>query len=349
MVSIIVPTYNSERHIKQCLDSILSQSHSDLELICVDDGSTDGTLEILERYASKDSRMKLIKRRENKGISSARNAALSIAHGEWLMFIDSDDWISPNTCEKAIATARLHEADTVAWCYTREFASLSLPKIFETAQRVWEGDDVHTLHRRMYGPYREELARPDLLDAWGTIWGKLYSRRLVMEDTAITFVDTQVVGTAEDVVFNIDYFSRAKKVVYVPEPWYHYRKDMGSYSNRHRDDLCAKWDRLYDAMEQRITTQQLGEDVKEALQNRIALGVLGLGVIAMRSEGTWKEKYRSLYALLRRDRQHKALQQLDLHYFPIHWRLFYYSAKHQLTPLFMAMQTAIGRIIDKNR
>ena len=349
MVSIIVPTYNSERHIKQCLDSILSQSHSDLELICVDDGSTDGTLEILERYASKDSRMKLIKRRENLGISSARNAALSVAHGEWLMFVDSDDWISPNTCEQAIATARSHQADTVAWCYTREFASQSLPKVFEPSERVWEGDEVRALQRRMFGPYHKELSRPDLLDAWGTIWSKLYSRRLVTEGSSITFVDTRVVGTAEDVVFNIDYFSRAKKVVYVPEPWYHYRKDMGSYSNRHCDNLCEKWDRLYDAMEQRITTQQLGDDVKEALQNRIALGVLGLGIIAMRSEGTWKERYRSLHTLLRRDRQRQALSQLDLHHFAPHWRLFYFSAKHRLTPLFMAMQLAIGRIINKDQ
>lgn len=348
MVSIIIPTYNSERHIRQCLDSILAQSYSDLELICVDDGSTDGTLEILKGYASKDSRVIVIERRENLGISSARNAALSVAHGEWLMFVDSDDWISPDTCERAIAIAHRHNADTVAWCYTREFASQSLPKVFEPSERVWEGDEVHALHRRMFGPYREELSRPDLLDAWGTIWGKLYSRRLVMEDPPITFVDTRVVGTAEDVVFNIDYFFKSRKVVYVPKPWYHYRKDMGSYSNRHRNDLCAKWDRLYDVMEQRIATQQLGKDVEEALQNRIALGVLGLGIIAMRSGGAWKEKYHSLHGLLRRDRQHQALQQLDLHHFAPHWRLFYYSAKHRLTPLFMAMQTAIGRIINKD-
>lgn len=349
MVSIIIPTYNSERHIKQCLDSILSQSHSCLEVICVDDGSTDGTLEILEGYATKDSCVILIKRQENSGISSARNTALSIARGEWLMFVDSDDWLSPDTCEKALATAHQHHADTVAWCYTREFASQTLPKVFEPSERIWEGDDVHLLHRRMFGPYHEELARPDLLDAWGTIWGKLYSRHLVMGKPPITFVDTQVVGTAEDVMFNIDYFSKAKKVVYVPEPWYHYRKDMESYSNRHRDDLCAKWDRLYDVMERRIATQQLGDDVKEALQNRIALGVLGLGIIAMRSNGSLKQKYNSLQAILRRDRQHQALQQLDLHHFAPHWRLFYYSAKHCLTPLFMAMQMAIGRIIDKNR
>ena len=348
MVSIIIPTYNSEQHIQQCLDSILSQSYSDLEVICVEDGSTDHTLELLEEFAAKDPRVIVIKRSENTGISSARNTAITVARGEWLLFVDSDDWISPDTCERAIAAAHIHQADTVVWCYTREFASQSLPKVFESSERVWEGDEVHTLHRRMYGPYREELSRPDLLDTWGTIWGKLYSKRLVTEDPPITFVDTRVVGTAEDVVFNIDYFSRARKVVYVPKPWYHYRKYMGSYSNRHRDDLCAKWDRLYDAMEQRITTQQLGDDVKVALQNRIALGVLGLGIIAMRSEGTWKEKYQNLYALLGRDRQHLALQQLDLHYFPPHWHIFYYSAKHRLTPLFMAMQTVIGRIINKD-
>jgi len=345
-ISIIIPAYNSERYIGQCLDSILSQSHSRLEVVCVDDASTDNTLQVLEHYAAKDGRIKIVHHAQNYGISASRNDALDIVNGDWVMFVDSDDWISPETCSHALEAAKRHNADTVAWCYTREFEGRSLPKKFEENLQIWD-DDVHALHRRMFGPYREELSRPDLLDAWGTIWGKLYNKKILGESPSIRFVDTRVVGTAEDVVFNIDYFSRAHKVVYIPEPWYHYRKDMKSYSNQHRDDLASKWDKLYDVMEERITTQQHGADVKEALQNRIALGVLGLGIIAMRSEGTLAQKYHCLKELLRRDRQHKALRQLDLSYFAPHWKLFYFTAKHQITPLFMAMQMAIGKIISK--
>jgi glycosyltransferase EpsH len=347
MISIVIPAYNCERYIRQCLDSILEQSYTDLEIICVEDCSTDGTLEIIERYVARDARVKLIRHTHNQGISASRNDGMAIAKGEWLMFVDSDDWIDSDTCRQTLEVALRQQADTVAWCYTREFENISIPKLFINGEQVWE-EDVCELHRRLIGPLEEELTRPDLLDTWGTIWGKLYCRRLIMRENSISFVDTNVVGTAEDVVFNIDYFVRAKKVVWIPQPLYHYRKDMLSYSNRHRDYLSAAFDNLYDNMEERINKYHMGADARKALQNRIALSVLGLGIIAMRSGGTWKQKYKSLHQLLRRERQRQALSQLTLQYFPLHWRLFYFAAKHRLTPIFMVMQLAINKIIDKN-
>ncbi len=348
MISIVIPAYNSGKHLEACMDSVLSQSHADLQVICVDDGSHDNTHAILERYASQDQRITLITHSKNRGISASRNEALEVARGEWVMFVDSDDWLAPDNCEKALATAKQHQADTVIWCYTREFESQSLPKVFETREQVWEEEAVRRIRRRMIGPYQEELARPDLLDAWGTIWGKLYSRELIAGGTPTLFVDTNVVGTAEDVVFNIDYLGKARKVVYVPQPWYHYRKNMESYSNVHRADLVGKWDKLYDEMERRIKAQHLGNDFKEALQNRIALGVLGLSIIALRSKGTWREKYHALKAILGRERQHAALMQLPLTHFAPHWKIYYYAAKHQLTLPFMALQVVINNMIDKD-
>lgn len=348
MISIIIPAYNCEAYIGHCLDSLLAQSHSDLEVICVDDGSRDNTRNILKQYAERDNRVVLVLRDTNKGISASRNEALKRAKGDWVMFVDSDDWIAPDNCRLALETAEQQHADTVVWCYTREFESQSLPKVFEARERVWAKNDVNNLQRRMFGPYQEELARPDLLDAWGTIWGKLYSRRIINSGIATTFVDTNVVGTAEDVVFNIDYMGKAQKVVYVPQPWYHYRKNMESYSNIHREDLVKKWDKLYDEMERRITEGHLGKDFEEALQNRIALGVLGLSIIAMRSSGSWKEKYHSLREILNKDRQHQALTQLQLKYFSPHWKVYYFAAKHKWTPLFMMLQMVINKIIDKN-
>ena len=204
------------------------------------------------------------------------------------------------------------------------------------------------MQRRIFGPYGEELRHPEDLDSWGTVWGKLYRRGLIEEGSPLRFVDNREVGTAEDVVFNIDYMGKAQKVVYVPQPWYHYRKNMTSYSNIHRGDLIRKWDKLYDEMERRIGEGHLGKDFKMALQNRIALGVLGLSIIALRSNGSWREKYRALKEVLSRDRQHQALSQLQLRYFAPHWKAYYFAAKHKWTPLFMAIQIAINKIIEKN-
>ncbi|MCI7292089.1 MAG: glycosyltransferase [Methanobrevibacter woesei] len=99
-VSVIVPVYNVEKYLRDCLDSIVNQTLEDIEIICVNDGSTDNSLAILEDYAEKDSRIRIINQ-ENKGLGGARNTGLYNANGEYISFIDSDDWIEPNTFEES--------------------------------------------------------------------------------------------------------------------------------------------------------------------------------------------------------------------------------------------------------
>ena len=98
LISIIVPVYNVEKYLERCLDSILSQTFSDFELILVNDGSTDHSLEICRSYAEKDERILLIDQ-ENRGLSAARNAGIAVAKGEYLGFVDSDDYIAQNMYE----------------------------------------------------------------------------------------------------------------------------------------------------------------------------------------------------------------------------------------------------------
>lgn len=99
MVSIIVPIYNAEQYISKCIESILAQTYRDFELILVDDGSTDMCGKICDEYAKQDSRVHVI-HQENKGVSAARNAGISLAKGEYIMFVDSDDFITENMLEK---------------------------------------------------------------------------------------------------------------------------------------------------------------------------------------------------------------------------------------------------------
>ena len=105
-LSIIVPIYNSEKYLKECLDSLVNQTFKDIEIICVNDGSTDGSLNIIKHFAQNDSRIKIINQ-ENKGQSAARNAGLKIARSEWVTFIDSDDYIDLNTYERALAVSNI--------------------------------------------------------------------------------------------------------------------------------------------------------------------------------------------------------------------------------------------------
>ena len=99
-VSIIIPVYNVEKYLRQALDSVVNQTLKDIEIICIDDCSTDGSYEILQEYASKDDRIIVLKQETNQGVSIARNTGLEIAKGEYIMFLDSDDWLDITTCQK---------------------------------------------------------------------------------------------------------------------------------------------------------------------------------------------------------------------------------------------------------
>lgn len=119
-VSVIVPVHNVEAYLAECLDSICAQTFKDLEIICINDGSTDKSGEILADYAKKDSRIRIITQ-ENKGLSATRNIGIKAASGKYVSFIDSDDWVSENFFEKLYVTAEKKKADICATCFKRAY------------------------------------------------------------------------------------------------------------------------------------------------------------------------------------------------------------------------------------
>ena len=120
LVSVIVPAYNVEKYIAKCLDSILSQTYTNLEVILIDDGSTDSTGSICDNYARKDERVKVI-HQENQGQAVGRNVGLREAKGEWIQFVDSDDWIEPDTLETCYRYAQEYNVDMVIFRRIKEY------------------------------------------------------------------------------------------------------------------------------------------------------------------------------------------------------------------------------------
>ena len=140
-VSVIVPVYNVEVFLRRCVDSILLQTYPNLEIIIVNDASTDHTLSVIKRYANQDNRIRFIDKQVNGGVSLARNDALHIASGTYLMFVDGDDWLEPHTCEVAIQSCQENKADIVMWSYIREMIGGSHPTILFDSDRAFISGD----------------------------------------------------------------------------------------------------------------------------------------------------------------------------------------------------------------
>lgn len=142
-VSVIIPVYKAEKYLRQCVDSILSQTFTDWECILVDDGSPDGSGAICDEYAAKDARIQVI-HKENGGVSSARNEALDKINGEWLTFVDSDDCLYPNALQKWVDVAEKNNLDLIQCHYNRDYCGEQL-KCMETevltAQQYIQSDN----------------------------------------------------------------------------------------------------------------------------------------------------------------------------------------------------------------
>lgn len=346
MISIIVPIYNVATYLPQCLDSLIAQTYRDIEIICVNDGSTDNSLQILETYAQKDERIRVIDGK-NEGISAARNKALEIAQGEWIMFVDSDDWIALDTCQSVLNVAHLFQADVVMWAYCREYNRQSLPKYYMTQQKTWDHQNISALHRRIVGPINEELAHPDTLDAYGTVWGKLYLRSQIEQPFALRFMDTKQIGSAEDVLFNTEYMARIQKAVYLPVAMYHYRKENGSFTSCYKPLLPQQWNRLYQIIAKILETQHTGSEFQVALNNRIALGLIGLGLNELFAENSFRETQKKIQLILQQPIYRKAINQLTMKYLPLHWHLFFFFAKHRFTIGITLLLKVIQKIIQR--
>lgn len=336
LVSIIVPVYNTEKYIRECLDSLTQQSYSHIEIIAVDDGSTDNSLCLLKELSVKDNRLK-VSSQPNQGVSVARNLALSKATGTYVMFVDADDWIDSSTIEECLQA--IEDADVCFFAYVREFSNRSLPKLLFPETQHFTGEACKQLQRRMIGPVGEELANPGMLDSLGTIWGKLY-RREVLDGTS--FIDLKIIGTAEDSLFNCNVFRKVQKAVYINKTFYHYRKfNSGAETKKYKPQLFQQWNRLFDYM-QATATDEIGQ---KALSNRIALSIIGLGLNECLSPDTLKAKTNKIAEIINQSHYKAAYKELDLTYFPIHWKAFFFAAKHNMKRVLMLLVLCIKKII----
>lgn len=340
-VSVIVPVYHVENYLKQCVDSILNQTYTELEVILIDDGGDDRCPEICNQYCLQDKRVKCI-HKQNEGQSMARKTGLSIATGKYIMYVDADDWIEKETIEKSVEIAEQKSADIVCFGYKRVYNN----RVFETPifeeDKEFQGDEIKLLHRKIVGAVGEELRYVESAERLVTMWGKLYLREVALNGI---WVSERITGSSEDAVYNLGAFKKCKKCVYVHSFFYNYRKtDENTTTTKYRENLAKQWENLYVIFENYITDNNLGKEFDVALNNRIALGMLGLGLNELNSAQSLFGKAKKLRNILSENRWNRAFEQLEFRYFPPKWKIFYGLCKTQKTEILLFMLWIIKKL-----
>ena len=235
-VSVIIPVYNVEKYLHKTLDSVINQTLKDIEIICVDDCSSDNSFDILEQYRKKDSRIKIIKNSKNQGVGAARNIGMDFATGDYIMFLDSDDWYENVAIEKCYNQAENNQNDIIIFGHNRFYSA--------TGEIKYNNDFLK--------PFRNWINFTSVnLDKINSnsigqcfVWSLIYRRKFIIENN-LRFMH---INTFEDQSFYVKSLMLSKSVSFIDYPLYNYRIRRGSltfcYKNQHEDFLNAKRDIL---------------------------------------------------------------------------------------------------------
>lgn len=251
IVSVIIPCYNGAAYLKQCLDSIINQTLEEIEIICVDDGSTDDTLNILNEYKSKDSRLQVVTQK-NAGAGAARNNGLRIATGKYLSFLDSDDFFEPDMLEEAYNSAEKYESDFVAFNSDQYH--------MDTNRLVHESWVLRTQDIPPYMPFSyRQLTGNIFLTFVGWAWDKLYRREFVLENN-LYFQEQR---TTNDLLFVFSALIVAKKISIVDKILVHQRRGSSTSLSVTRE---KSWHCFYDALnalKKRMESENIFQELEQ--------------------------------------------------------------------------------------
>ena len=216
-VSIIVPVYNAQRTLRRCIDSVLNQTFSDFELLLVDDGSKDESGEICDSYALRDERVKVF-HIENSGVSAARNVALDRARGEYLQFLDSDDWITADATQQFVRAARKYDCDMVISDFYRV--------VNDRLSVKGDIEEAAVMSREEFAAHMMENPADFY---YGVLWNKLF-RRSIVEEHSLRM--NPEISWCEDFLFNLEYIRCADRFYALNVPLYYYVKTKGSLASQ---------------------------------------------------------------------------------------------------------------------
>ena len=329
LVSVVVPIYKVEKYLPRCIDSILNQTYSNLEVILVDDGSPDGCSAICDDYARQDPRIRVI-HKENQGLGMARNTGIDHATGDYICFFDSDDYIAPETIAVTLATARENQADLVVFGYQEVTPQ---GKVLNThvpcpPKYCFSGREIthELLPGALYGDWKAEGDWKLPLCAWN----KLYATAVIR--------DAQWRFASEREIISEDFYSLTKlhgylhRVCIVDQAFYYYTVNNTSLSRSYRPDRFERIKGFCTQMLQLSDEMGLGTVLEPAIKGiSFGFSIGAMKLLLAASDLSPKERYWALYRIVNDDFLHNITNSVSSVNGNWKKRVLCFGIQHKLT------------------
>ena len=312
LISIIVPVYNTEKYIGNCINSIRNQSYKNIEIIVVNDGSTDKSLDIITKLKEEDSRITVIST-ENKGVSHARNTGLQEAKGKWVSFVDSDDWLEINFCEILINKANELNADYIGCGYNKI--------INDNIQKVNDDEKIIVFNKDEY-----LIKLLNVQTSYGLTHMKVIKTELAKK---VRFNESLVV--AEDALYNIELCEHLNKIVIYNIPLYNFRINTNSVVRKYDKNYNNKYANAMEKVSRFIKEKYNNEEVLINLNNFIVYHLMLVCVnYVYNPENDCKSRFKLLEEICESDSYKDAVKKSNYNELSITRKITLFSIKHKL-------------------
>lgn len=250
-ISVIVPVYNVEKYLSCCVASLLNQTLKDIEIIMVDDESPDNCPVMCDEYAKQDSRVKVI-HKKNEGLGFARNSGLEVATGEFVAFVDSDDFVDVTMYEVLYQTAKEYDLDTV-YCGIKKIDNNNnvVLQHINYVDKMMTFDTKEQIKRLILGIGGAEMNFPRDREYMISVCTSIYSMKLIKENTIRFHSEREFVS--EDTIFNLDYLPKTNKIGCLPNLFYFYRYNPESISNKFKIGKFEQEKKLFKEIRRKLS------------------------------------------------------------------------------------------------
>jgi Glycosyltransferases involved in cell wall biogenesis len=351
-ISVILPVYGVEKYLHQCVQSLLSQTLEEIEIIAVDDGSPDKCPQILDEYASKDSRIQVI-HKKNAGVSAARNDGFEKASGEYVFFCDSDDWMEKDALAVMYQTAIEGDADVVITDHqVTQGAATKHNKSFSNPFITTDRNVLATIQKLVFPSGNSKMNSAVFSSARGigAPWHHLIRTELI-RNNQLSY-DSYLRGMFDDGVFMLHVFEYAKKVAYISKIAYNFRVVEGSITHRFRPDFSVTFQRVFDKIEEFAQKYAKGEAFWHAYYIRVYVYLSrAMENYFFHPENTNapKENYRAFKLLISSDPYKTAIQKINIRDLPNSTRIVILLLRSKLYRVYWMLKEGRIRREQKKR